>query len=185
MRERPGEITQILTMPGHETAAADRLWELVYPQLRRMAQAHFKNERSHHTLSATAVVNEVYIRLTKSAPLDWEDRSHFYAVASDVMRKVLIDHARKHNAEKRNAGVSHLPLDEEIFPTDSSDASAYDSAEQALDRLAKENERAALVVGLKVFGGLTIPEIGRELKISPSTVKTDWDTARARLAVLL
>lgn len=165
--------------------AADRLWEDVYPELRRRARRLFQGEREDHTLSATAVVHEAWVRLQTKDADAWTDRSHFYAVASSVMRHVLVDHARARSARKRGDGAGRESLDESIFPSAPDDADGHRVASQALDRLAETHERAALVVALRVFGGLTVPEIAKELGVSPRTVKADWATARVRLGEIL
>jgi len=182
--ERKGEITELLNLHGGEITG-DRLWQLVYPELRRRARRLCSNERSDHTLSATAVVNEAYVRLASRAPHEWDDRSHFYAVASSIMRHVLIDHARARAAGKRGAGARREALDESVFPQLGHDEDGIVAAGEALEQLAAEHERAALVVSLKVFGGLTIPEIAREVGVSERTIKNDWHLARDELAALL
>jgi RNA polymerase sigma factor (TIGR02999 family) len=181
--ERPGtgEITELL----RDEHMADRLWELVYPELRRRAANLVRNERSDHTLSATAVVNEAFVRLASRGAHEWEDRSHFYNVASGIMRHVLIDHARARLAGKRGGGATRQELDESVFPSVAADDEGLEIAAQALEIFAREHERAALVVTLKVFGELTIPEIAREVKVAERTVKNDWALARDRLAEIL
>jgi RNA polymerase sigma-70 factor (ECF subfamily) len=181
MAERRGEVTELLNLHGGEITG-DRLWLLVYPELRRRARRLCGNERSEHTLSATAIVHEAYVRLATQAPHEWDDRSHFYAVASSIMRHVLIDHARARAADKRGGGARRDPLDESIFPDLRHDEQGILVAADALERLSAEHERAALVVSLKVFGGLTMPEIAREVGVSERTVKNDWQLARERLA---
>ena len=184
--EGTGEVTSLLRVAGRDENVADQLWELVYPELRRRAANLVRNERSDHTLSATAVVNEAYVRLSTRMAHEWEDRSHFYNTASGIMRHVLIDHARSHRADKRGGGSSNKrELDESIFPSVQNDDEGFQIAERALERLAQEHERAALVVTLKVFGGLTIPEIAEEVKVAERTVKNDWALARDRLAEFL
>jgi RNA polymerase sigma factor (TIGR02999 family) len=130
-------------------------------------------------------VNEAYVRLSSRMAHEWEDRSHFYNVASGIMRHVLIDHARGRLASKRGGGATKQELDESVFPSVSLDEEGLRQAEQALEILAGEHERAALVVTLKVFGGLTIPEIAAEVKVAERTVKNDWALARERLASIL
>ncbi|MFK7896761.1 MAG: ECF-type sigma factor [Myxococcota bacterium] len=183
--EKTGEITGLLRVAGQDTMMADELWQRVYPELRKRAGYLVKNERSDHTLSATAVVSEAYVRLASRDAHEWEDRSHFYNVAAGIMRHVLIDHARRHRADKRGGGAAKQELDESIFPSVSTDDEGFQIAEQALEKFAEEHERAALVVTLKVFGGLTIPEIAREVKVAERTVKNDWALAKDRLASIL
>lgn len=185
MGDDPGEITELLNLPGGEAISGDRLWALVYPELRRRARAICQGERTDHTLSATAVVNEAYVRLASREPHEWDDRSHFYAVAASTMRHVLIDHARARATRKRGSGARKEPLEEAMFPDVSNDEEGFVAAAEALERLASEHERAALVVSLRVFGGLGIPDIAREIGVSERTVKSDWRLARERLTELL
>ncbi len=184
-RTHSGEITGLLRIAADDSTLADKLWELVYPELRKRAAFLVQRERSDHTLSATAVVNEAFVRLSSRMAADWKDRSHFYAVASGIMRHVLIDHARRHRADKRGGGAAKQELDESVFPSIRNDEAGFGEAERALEELAQESERAALVVALRVFGGLTIPEIAREVKVAERTVKNDWALARRRLAEIL
>jgi RNA polymerase sigma factor (TIGR02999 family) len=182
---KTGEITGLLRIASDESHAADQLWALVYPELRKRAAHLVRNERSDHTLSATAVVNEAFVRLSSRMAHEWEDRSHFYNVASNIMRHVLIDHARSHLADKRGGGARKQELDESVFPSVQTNEDGLRIAEHALEIFAGEHERAALVVTLKVFGGLTIPEIAREVKVAERTVKNDWAHARNRLGEIL
>jgi RNA polymerase sigma factor (TIGR02999 family) len=182
---KTGEITNLLRVASKEPSMAEKLWELVYPELRKRAAYLVRNERSDHTLSATAVVNEAFVRLSSRMAHEWEDRSHFYNVASGIMRHVLIDHARGHLTDKRGGGAKKQELDESIFPSIQPDEDGFRVAERALEIFAKEHERAALVVTLKVFGGLTIPEIAEEVKVAERTVKNDWALARDRLGAIL
>lgn len=186
MSDRRGDITELLnTRDLQDGSRADRLWRLVYPELRRRAKVLFKGERADHTLSATAVVNETYLRLATHEPSEWQDRSHFYAVASGIMRHVLVDHARQRTARKRGGGAARESLDESVFPAVGADEEGFRAAEEALERLAEKQERAALVVAMRVFGGLTVEEVASELGVSERTVKADWMVARSRLQRLL
>jgi RNA polymerase sigma factor (TIGR02999 family) len=189
MASKEGRITALLNKPTRtddgEAISGDELWELVYPELRKRATALFKRERAGGTLSPTAIINEAYVRLATLEPREWEDRSHFYAVSSGIMRNVLIDHARARNAAKRGGGDPRQTLDENIFPTTNADEMGYRAAEQALDRLAEQHERAALGVALRVFGGLKVTEVAKELGISERTAKADWMIARVKLRTLL
>jgi RNA polymerase sigma factor (TIGR02999 family) len=183
--ENDDEITLLLNLSDSSGRPADKLWELVYPELRRRARNLFKNERADHTLSATAIINEVFVRLTTVSAPEWQDRTHFYSAASGIMRHVLIDHARARAADKRGGGAVRETLDENVFPAFDASESGYFEARDSLDQLALENDRAAMVVALRVFGGLTVDEIADELSISPRTVKSDWVTARVRLKSIL
>jgi RNA polymerase sigma factor (TIGR02999 family) len=183
MPEPPAGITQLLNLPSPDRA--ERLWELVYPELRQRAKALLRRERSDHTLSPTAVVHETYLRLATRGAREWQDRSHFYATASAIMRHVLIDHARARAAGKRRGGADAAGDDEAMFPARLDDEAEWSAAGGALDRLAETHERAAMVVALRVFGGLTVEEVARELGVSERTVKTDWSVACTRLRRLL
>jgi RNA polymerase sigma factor (TIGR02999 family) len=178
-----GEITELLN--AAPDAASDRLWELVYPELRKRARSLVSRERADHTLSGTAVVNEAFVRLATLGAREWKDRSHFYAVASGIMRHVLIDHARGRAAEKRGGGARRESLDENLFPSIGDDDDGFHAASEALEELASTSERAALVVAMRVFGGLTVEEVSGELDISQRTVKADWLIARVRLQRIL
>jgi RNA polymerase sigma factor (TIGR02999 family) len=179
-----GDITEMLNQ-GADDTPADELWSAVYPELRRRASAMFRRERADHTLSATAVVNETYVRLARQTAREWNDRTHFYNVASGIMRQVLIDHARGKMAAKRGSRPVKETLDESVFPAVGYDEEGFLAAEQALEQLASRNERAAMVVTLRVFGGLSVEETAQELGVSPRTVKADWMVARVRLQELL
>jgi RNA polymerase sigma factor (TIGR02999 family) len=189
MGDQVGEITQLLNCPvqdGKPTPmSGERLWELVYPELRRRAAALSRRERVDHTLSATAIINETYVRLATQEPREWKDRSHFYAVSSGIMRHVLIDHARAKAASKRGGGAVRQTLDENVFPAVLADEEGVQAAGQALERLAERHERASTVVALRVFGGLTVSEVARELGIAERTVKADWMIAKVRLREIL
>ena len=156
--------------------AADRLVPLLFRELHDLARIYLKRERPGHTLQPTALVNEAYLRLIGNQARDWECRSHFIGVAASVMRRLLIDHARRKKSEKRQAP-----------PADSTDYMTSEQAEEllalniALDRLAQLNERYAKVVELRYFGGLSIEETAEALQVAPMTIKRDWIAARAWL----
>lgn len=189
MTKEEGKITELLNrapaVGAKQAISGDELWELVYPELRKRAKALFRKERPGQTLSATAVVNEAYMRLATQEPREWQDRSHFYAISSKIMRNVLIDHARAKTAAKRGGLGIRETLDENIFPATRADEAGYRAAEQALDHLAEKHERAALGVALRVFGGLNVSEVAKELSISERTAKADWMIARVKLAQVL
>jgi RNA polymerase sigma factor (TIGR02999 family) len=157
----------------------------VYPELKRRARALFRREAEGGTLSATAILNEAYVRLATDEPREWRDRSHFYAVSSGIMRNVLIDHARARTAAKRGGGAIRETLDENVFPSQRADDEGFQAARQALEKLAEKHERAALVVAMRIFGGLTVAEVAQELGISERTAKADFMIARVRLRDLL
>ncbi len=165
--------------------SGERLWELVYPELRKRAKALYGREAEGGTLSATAILNEAYVRLASQEPREWKDRGHFYAVSSGIMRNVLIDHARARTAAKRGGGATRQSLDESVFPSTNANDEGFRAAQEALDRLAEKHERAALVVALRVFGGLTVAEVAKELNIGERTAKADFMIAKVRLRDLL
>ncbi len=177
----PAQITEILvrwTDGDHQ--ALDTLTPLVYKDLRRMASYLLRSERQGHTLQPTALVNEAYLKLAGQASFQWQNRTHFFAVASRVMRQILVDSARSHLRVKRGGGAVVLSLDEELIfaPERSDDLVALD---HALDLLAEFDQRKARVVEMRFFGGLGTEEIAEVLHISPNTVMRDWNMAKAWL----
>jgi RNA polymerase sigma factor (TIGR02999 family) len=165
--------------------ASEQLFAVVYPQLRRIAARFLNNERDHHTLEPSALVNELCLRLLGSKPIDFKDRAHFFAIAAQTMRRILIDHARARIADKRGGVQQRLSLSavEGWNPVDrNEDILALD---QALSKLEKADPRAARVVELRFFGGLQEEEIAEVLSVSIITVKRDWKVARAWLIARL
>lgn len=159
-----------------EPAAREQLVPIVYEELRRLAQHYMRGERAGHTLQATALVNEVYVRLAGIDGMRWRDRAHFFAMAATLMRRVLVDYARQRGREKRGAGVAITTLDEHVAaPQSSVDIVTLDDA---LARLAAADPQQGRVVELRFFAGLTVEETAEVLGISPATVKRDWATAR-------
>jgi len=175
------EVTRLLDVAaaGDHRAAADLL-PLVYDELRKLAAARMAGESPDHTLQPTALVHEVFIRLVDQRRVDWQDRAHFFGVAANVMRRILVDHARRRGASKRGEGVPSVPIDEarDVAASDGMPVLALD---QALDRLEKVDAELARIVELRAFGGLTIEEAAHVLSVSPSTAKRDWRTAKAWL----
>ena len=178
----PQDITQILKdwSEDRETAAA-RLMPLVYEELRRLARDYLRRERSDHTLQATSLVHEAYFKLIDQERVDWKNRAHFCGIAAQLMRRILIDHARAHEAEKRGGKLQKLYLDEtrELVQESGPDLIELDGA---LQSLAASYPREAEVVELKFFGGLAAREIAEVLKVSSKTVLRDWNFARAWLS---
>lgn len=175
------EVTQLLLRwRGGDKDALDALMPVVYSELRRIAQHYLFNERADHTLQSTALVHEAYVRLTEQNLPDWQNRAHFFAVAAQLMRQILVDHARAHRASKRGGDVYKLELAdaEEYQPAMNVDLVALD---EALKHLAALDSQQSKVVELKFFGGLSIEDTADVLGVSPSTVKRDWVTARAWL----
>ena len=160
-----------------EAAALDALVPLMYGELRRLARHYLQHERPDHTLLSAALVNEAYLRLVSHEPLQLNDRSHFFRVAAQVMRRILVDHARGRNAIKRGAGALMLELDETVAWSRGRklDVAALDDA---LEELAKFDPQQSQIVELRFFGGHSIDETAAMLDVSPATVKRDWETAR-------
>ena len=167
-------------MHAGDPAAAERLLPLVYSELHRLAQAYMRRERSDHTLQATALINEAYMRLA-GEDIDWNNRSHFIGLAAHVMRQVLVDYARQHNAERRAGGLHRVEMNDDLaISPDRLDEIV--SIDQALTRLAAHNSRQARVVELRYFGGLSVEQISAILEVAPRSVKRDWSLARIFLA---
>lgn len=164
---------------GHQSAL-NHLMPLVYAELRRVAARQLRSERADHTLQPTALVHEVYLRLVDQRQADWRSRAHFFGVAAQVMRRILVDHARRHRADKRGEGVRCVSIDEarEVAASNEVPILALD---HALDRLEKVDSDLARIVELRAFGGLTIEEAAHVLQVSPSTAKREWRTAKAWL----
>ena len=178
----PGDVTALLGdwSRGNRTAL-DQLLPLVYAELRRVAARQLRNERADHTLQPTALVHEVYIRLVDQRQVDWQNRAHFFGVSAQVMRRILVDHARRHGASKRGEGVRCVSIDEAKDVAAASNDIPIVALDYALDRLEKVDSALAKIVELRAFGGLTIEEAAHVLSVSPSTVKRDWRTAKAWL----
>ena len=160
--------------------ALDALLPLVYQELRNLADHYLRQERSDHTLQATAVVHEAYLRLVGQTNIGWQNRAHFFSVAAQVMRHILVDHARAHNTAKRGGGERKLSLDEAISFFAERDVNLV-ALDEALNELALLDAQQSRVVELRFFGGLTIEETAEVLKITPGTVRYDWRMARAWL----
>jgi RNA polymerase sigma-70 factor (ECF subfamily) len=161
--------------------AANRLMEVVYGELHQIAARQMRRERGEHTLQATALVHETYLRLVGSEPIDWQNRAHFFAVAAQQLRRVLVDHARRGGREKRGGGQIRLSLDENDGPVVDRDEVLLE-IDEALARLEQLDERAAKVVELRYFGGLSEKEAAATLGVSIATLKRDWQFARTWLA---
>ena len=154
---------------------------LVYDELHRMAAREMRREHGEHTLQTTAVVHEAYLRLAQSEPVDWKDRAHFFAVAARQLRRVLVDHARRQRSEKRGGDVVKIPLWEADAGVLGVDERVL-AVDEALDRLGALDARAAKVVELRYFGGLSEAEAANTLQISVTTLKRDWEFAKTWLA---
>ena len=177
----PGEVTRLLAeVRGGNREAESQLIPLVYNELRRLAQHYMRSERSNHTLQATAVVHEAYLRLVKQRNVTWQNKAHFFAVAASLMRRILCDYARSRGRGKRGGEQKVVPLDEALVFSEEKSEEMID-LDRALTRLAEIDERKSRIVELRFFGGLTVEETAAELGISPETVKRKWHAARAWL----
>jgi RNA polymerase sigma-70 factor (ECF subfamily) len=175
------EVTTLLArLVDGDPQAASRLVPLVYGELRQIAARFMRRERVDHTLQTTALVHEAYLKLVEQTPASWQNRAHFFAIAAQVMRHILIDHARGHAREKRGGGQTVIQFDEGLVfsPEQSSELLEVDAA---LQRLTELDPRQGKIVELRFFGGLTVDETAAVLGISPKTVKRDWSVAKAWL----
>jgi RNA polymerase sigma factor (TIGR02999 family) len=174
-------VTQLLgRWRGGDREALDSLIPLVYNELRQIARHYLRNERAEHTLQSTALVHEAYVRLTNQELPDWQNRAHFFAVAAQLMRQILVDHARAYRAGKRGGGACNLALEDAEEKAQRVDVDVL-ALDDALKTLSVMDPQQSKVVELKFFGGLSIEDTAEVLGISSSTVKRDWITARAWL----
>jgi len=172
------EVTELLVAWSKgDKAALDRLIPLVYQELKRIARYHMRRERAGHTLQTSALANEAYMRLIDYDRMSWQGRAHFFAVAAQAMRRILVDHARKRNFAKRGAGPLKVSLDEAASLADEKAADMV-ALDDALKSLATIDPRKSEVVELRYFGGLSIGETAEVLGVSTATVERDWSTAR-------
>ena len=160
--------------------ALDRLTPLVYEELRQQAARYLRRERAGHTLQTTALINEAYLRLIDAKDVHWQSRAHFFAIAANLMRRVLVDHARRRDAEKRGGAQLRLTLDERLAVSSTADVDVL-AIDEALNKLSAIDSQQALVVELRFFSGLSVEETAAALGISTATVKRDWSVARAWL----
>jgi RNA polymerase sigma factor (TIGR02999 family) len=182
MTDDPHEITRLLgDWRSGQPEAGSRLMELVYKELHQIAARRMRRERGGHTLQATALVHEVYLRLCGSEAIDWQNRAHFFAVAAQQLRRILVDHARRRRSEKRGGGGLTFSLHEGDGPVIDRDDRLL-ALDEALGRLESLDERAAKVTELRYFGGLSEKEASEALGISVATLKRDWAFARTWLA---
>lgn len=176
-----GNVTALLAhWRAGDPAAVDALFSIVYDELRRIARGYLRGERAAITLQPTVLVHEAYMRLVGQRGVSWENRSHFFAVASQMMRRILVDHARKRQAEKRGGSVLTISIDGAVEPVVSPEVDVLD-VDEALGLLAAVAPRQAQIVELRFFGGLTIEETAEALGMSPITIKREWRVARAWL----
>ena len=178
------EVTLLLKNinDGIDGDAPEKLLPLVYDELRRLARAYLRNERHDHTLQATALVHEAYLRLLEQREVDWRNRTHFFSIAAEMMRRILVNYAVQRNAQKRGDGATRISLDEAVSFA-AAEEREFDlvALDNALKNLAEMDAAAARIVELRFFGGLTIEETAQVLGISDSTVKREWKAAKAWL----
>jgi RNA polymerase sigma factor (TIGR02999 family) len=178
---QPQDISLVLkAWSGGDREAADKLMPLVYDELRKVAAQYLRKERPDHTLQPTALVNEAYLKLVDITYVDWQDRAHFFAVASQVMRHILVDYARAKATDKRGGDVQRLALDEAISFSKEQDIDLL-ALDDALKQLAAFDEQQSRIVEMRFFGGLSVEETAVVLGISPATVKREWALAKAWL----
>jgi RNA polymerase sigma-70 factor (ECF subfamily) len=174
-------VTQLLSeMQSGKTGAADELLPMVYQELRRIAGSYMRRERADHTQQATALVHEAYLQLVDQTRVDWKNRAHFFGVAAQLMRRILVEHARSHHAQKRGGDASKLALEEVInyFPQKEMTLVSLDDALHELERM---DPRQSRIVELRFFGGLTTEEVSEVMGISTATIEREWRAARAWL----
>ena len=180
--EKTPRITEMLkAWSKGEREAADRFMPLLYDELRRQARRYLNRERPNHTLQTTALVHEAYLRLTEQTGIEWQNRSQFFGLAAQMMRRILVNYAVKRNREKRGGGNEDASLDETILIANDDSGEDLLALDEALTRLEKLDERQARVVELRYFSGLSIEDTADVLAISPATVKREWNMARAWL----
>ncbi len=175
-------ITKLLIewREGDQTAL-ERLIPLVHQELHRLAHHYLKHERPGHTLQTTALVNEAYLKLVDHKGMRWQNRSHFFAVAAQAMRRILVDHARTRDAAKRGGGIAIAPLDEAATIVADKQAAHLLALNEALDQLAAMDDRKAKIVVLRYFGGMSVDETAEVVGVSPATVMREWSSAKTWL----
>jgi RNA polymerase sigma factor (TIGR02999 family) len=181
--ESQADVTGLLVnWSNGDQQALEHLMPLVYGELRRLAQAYLRRERSDHTLQSTALVHEAFLRLVNQRNVHWKNRAHFFGIAAQIIRRILVDHARAHQAGKRGAGAFKLSLDEALGVPEKQELDLdLVALDDALERLTALDSQQGRIVELRFFAGLSIEETAEVLGISPATVKREWSTARAWL----
>jgi len=178
----PSDITQLLIeMTDGNTEVVNQILPLIYSELRKLASSYLRRERSNHTLQPTALVNEAYLKLIDQKKVKWQNRAHFFGIAAQVMRRILLDHARKHTAEKRGGDAELLPIEEEILIVSHEKSAELIALDEALENLAKIDEQKARIVELRYFGGLSIEETAEVMGVSVPTINRQWRMAKAWL----
>jgi RNA polymerase sigma factor (TIGR02999 family) len=181
MDTSPDSVTHLLRAHRNGSAEAlERLIPLVYGELRRQAARYLRREREGHTLQPTALVNEAYLRLADQRDVEWQNRAHFFGVAAQIMRRILVDYARRRRRDKRGAGLTPVVFDEALAMAEARDLDLV-ALDDALSALAKLDERQSRIVEMRFFAGLEVEEVAEALGVSTATVKRDWSVARAWL----
>lgn len=179
--DRPSEVTRLLQLSvDGDPDAFDRLFPIVYDELRKVAHNRLRHERRGHTLNTTALVHETYLKLVRLDAVQYGGRAHFFAIAAQAMRNILVTYAIRRKAQRRGGTSKKVPLDDVMLISDEQ-ADAILDLNDALDRLKEMSERQHLVVEARFFGGLTVEEAAEAIGVSPATVKRDWRVARAWL----
>jgi RNA polymerase sigma factor (TIGR02999 family) len=174
-------VTRLLgDWSGGDDGALEKLFPLVQPELHRLAHHYMSRERAGHTLQTTAILNEAYLRLVENTQPPWQNRLHFVAAAAQLMRRIMVDHARQRHSLKRGGGALRITLDEAAWVTESRSEELL-ALDEALEKLAAQDPRKSQIVELRYFGGLTIEETADFLKLSPRTVRREWTMAKAWL----
>ena len=175
------DVTQLLAaVAAGDTSAVDSLLPIVYAELRRRAGSLMRRERADHTLQPTALVHEVFLQLVNQDRVEWQGRAHFFAVSSQLMRRILVDHARSRGRDKRGGGAPRISLDEGLGLTVHRDADVV-AVDEALKRLAEVDERQARIVEMRFFGGLSVEEVAAVMGVSKRTVEGEWTMIKAWL----
>ena len=181
MQQKSNEITGMLQdWSQGKTEALDALMPIVYDELRRQASRYLRRERVGHTLQTTALIHEAYLKLIDQHDVNWQNRAHFFAIAAQAMRRILVDYAKTRNREKRGGIGEKVTLDDGMVVSGEKSVDLV-ALDECLSRLARFDERQARIVELRYFGGLTIEETAEALHVSPATVKSDWRSAKAWL----
>jgi len=177
-----GDVTALLrAWSGGDPTAIQALTPIVYAELHRLARSYMRRERAGHSLQASALVNEAYLRLTDYTRMQWRDRAHFFAVSAQLMRRILVEHARRHNV-KRGKGVQRVSLDDAVVVDGGAETDTdLVALDEALVALARIDPRRVQIVEMRFFGGLSVEEIGEVLQVSTGTIKRDWRAAKAWL----
>jgi RNA polymerase sigma factor (TIGR02999 family) len=181
MSPSPSNVTQMLQdWSNGDQEVLDKLVPVVYEELRHQAARYLRRERPGHTLQTTALIHEAYIRLIDQKSVRWQNRAHFFAIAAQLMRRILVDHARSHHAAKRGGSDIKLPLEEAMIVSEGREVDLV-ALDEALEKLAAIDPQQSRVVELKFFSGLSVEETAQVLGISARTVKRDWNVAKAWL----